>query len=48
MQEHVIRGGLCGRTAKGRVMHTRGIRAIRENVRLNTGLWNLALARIGR
>lgn len=48
VQEHVMRGGLCGSTATGRVMHTRGIRAIRENVRLNTGLWNLALQRIGR
>ncbi|WP_256220232.1 MULTISPECIES: DUF932 domain-containing protein [unclassified Variovorax] len=48
VQEHVLRGGLPGHTARGRVMHTRGIRAIRENVRLNTGLWNLALQRIGR
>jgi len=48
VQEHVLRGGLAGRTARGRVMHTRGIRAIRENVRLNTGLWDLALRRIGR
>ena len=47
-QEAVIRGGLAGRTVKGRPMHTRGIRAIRENVRLNTGLWDLALRRIGR
>ncbi|GEM_PF-5781718 len=29
-------------------MHTRGIRAIRENARLNTGLWQLALRRIGQ
>jgi hypothetical protein len=48
VQEHVLRGGLPGRTARGRVMHTRGIRAIRENVRLNTGLWDLALRCIGR
>lgn len=47
-QEAVLRGGLPGRTIKGRPMHTRGIRAIRENVRLNTGLWDLALRRIGR
>lgn len=47
-QEHVLRGGLPGRTARGRHMHMRGIRAIRENVRLNTGLWKLALQRIGR
>ncbi len=48
LQEHIVRGGVCCRTATGRAMHTRGIRAIRENVRLNTGLWNLALQRIGR
>lgn len=48
VQEHVLHGGLAGRTARGRVMHTRGIRAIRENVRLNAGLWQLALRRIGR
>ncbi|MDR6860958.1 DUF932 domain-containing protein [Variovorax guangxiensis] len=48
VQEHALLGGLRGRTATGRSMHTRGVRAIRENVRLNTGLWNLALKRIGR
>ena len=48
VQEHVLRGGLPGRTARGRVMHTRRIRAIRENVRLNAGLWSLALQCIGR
>ncbi|MBS0341377.1 MAG: DUF932 domain-containing protein [Proteobacteria bacterium] len=47
-QEAILKGGLPGRTAQGRAMHTRGIRAIRENVRLNTGLWDLALRRIGR
>lgn len=47
-QEAVLQGGLPGRTVQGRAMHTRGIRAIRENVRLNTGLWGLALRRIGR
>jgi hypothetical protein len=48
VQEHVLRGGVAGRTVRGRAMHTRGIRVIRENVRLNTGLWDLALRRIGR
>jgi hypothetical protein len=48
VQEAVVQGGLSGRTAKGRAMRTRCIRAIRENVRLNTGLWNLALKRISR
>lgn len=48
VQEHALRGGVYGRTATGRAMRTRGIGAIRESVRLNTGLWRLALARIGR
>lgn len=48
VQEHCLGGGLPGRTARGRAMHTRGIRAIREHVRLNAGLWELALRRIGR
>jgi hypothetical protein len=48
IQEHTLQGGLTGRTAAGRAMRTRGIHAIRESVRLNTGLWSLALRRIGR
>ncbi|MBT2304028.1 DUF932 domain-containing protein [Variovorax paradoxus] len=48
VQENVMRGGLCGRSALGRAVRTRGIRAIREDVRINTGLWKLALQRIGR
>jgi len=48
IQEHTLRGGLDGRSAAGRAMRTRGIRAIRETVRLNAGLWDLALRRIGR
>jgi hypothetical protein len=48
IQEHTLRGGLSARSATGRAMHTRGIRAIRETVRLNTGLWRLAMQRIGR
>lgn len=42
IQENVIRGGLSGRTATGRARRTRGITAIREDIRLNTGLWELA------
>ncbi len=42
IQENVLRGGLLRRQASGRVNRTRGITAIREDVRLNTGLWELA------
>ena len=42
VQEHLMRGGLRRRTASGRLAVTRGIRAIGEDVRINTGLWQLA------
>jgi hypothetical protein len=45
VQENVLRGGIVRRTASGRLARTRAIRAIREDVRLNSGLWDLALAR---
>ncbi len=45
VQENVLRGGIPRRSATHRLTRTRGITAIREDVRLNTGLWELALAR---
>lgn len=45
VQENVLRGGIVRRTASGRLIRTRAIRAIREDVRLNSALWELALAR---
>jgi hypothetical protein len=42
VQENVLRGGLIGHAASGRVRRSRGITAIREDLRLNTGLWELA------
>ncbi|HEV2269973.1 MAG TPA: hypothetical protein VGR92_10970, partial [Steroidobacteraceae bacterium] len=39
VQENVLRGGIVRRTASGRLMRTRAIQAIREDVRLNAGLW---------
>lgn len=45
VQENVLRGGIVRRTPTGQVRRTRAIRAIREDVRLNSGLWELALAR---
>lgn len=46
VQENVLRGGLCGRSANGRPMRSRAIRAIHEDVRLNNELWQLAVARL--
>lgn len=43
VQENVMRGGVIGTSASGRATRTRGIRAIREDVRINTGLWHLAM-----
>lgn len=42
VQENLLRGGLVRRSATGRLVRTRRIRSIREDVRLNSGLWDLA------
>ena len=44
VEEHVIKGGLSYRTGTNRQMQSRGIRAIREDVRLNSELWRMATA----
>jgi len=44
VQESLMRGGIQGYTATRRATQTRSIRAIREDVRINTELWRLALA----
>ncbi|MBM0105783.1 DUF945 domain-containing protein [Steroidobacter sp. S1-65] len=46
VQEHLLRGGLTRRTAGDRIVKTKGIRAIREDVRLNVGLWDRAMLEI--
>src|SRR5215471_11812513 len=45
VQENILRGGLARRSASNRLTRTRRITAIREDVRLNSGLWELALGR---
>jgi len=42
VQENMIKGGLSGKTATGRRMHTRGVSGVNENVKLNRALWSLA------
>jgi hypothetical protein len=42
VQENMLRGGLPGRTAQGRRMHTREVASIDRNVGLNRALWVLA------
>jgi hypothetical protein len=41
-QEALLRGGLCRRAASGRLSRTRRISSIKEEIRLNSGLWDLA------
>lgn len=43
VQENLLRGGLSRRSTSGRLTRTRRITAIRQEVRLNSGLWDLAL-----
>lgn len=42
VQENLLQGGLSRRCASGRLTRTRRITAIRQEVRLNSALWDLA------
>jgi hypothetical protein len=42
VQENLLRGGLSRRAANGRLTRTRRITAIRQDVRINSALWDLA------
>ena len=42
VQENMIKGGVAGRSARGRRMTTRGVTGVNENVKLNRALWTLA------
>jgi hypothetical protein len=42
VQGNLLGGGLLRRSPSGRLLRMRGINAIRENVRINCGLWDLA------
>lgn len=44
VQENALRGGLSRRSVSGRLVRTRCIQSIREDVRLNGALWNEATA----
>lgn len=44
VQESSMRGGLEYHTKKGRLVKSRAIRAIREDIRINTALWTAATA----
>jgi hypothetical protein len=43
VQENTMRGGVAYTNLRGRSASTRGIRAIREDVRINTALWGAAM-----
>ncbi|WP_316442073.1 DUF932 domain-containing protein, partial [Escherichia coli] len=44
IQENLIKGGLSGRNAKGGRSHTRAVRGIDGDVKLNRALWVMAEA----
>ena len=45
VQTNLLGGGLVKRSASGRLTRTRPIRAIQRDLELNSGLWDLAIAR---
>jgi hypothetical protein len=46
VQENLLRGGISGRSANGRCTRSRAIQAIRQDVRINNDLWQLAMSLI--
>ncbi|WP_141026863.1 DUF932 domain-containing protein, partial [Salmonella enterica] len=42
IQENLLKGGLPGRTAKGKRSHTRAVNGIDGDIRLNRALWVMA------
>lgn len=42
IQENLVMGGLTGKSANGRVTHTRQLQDVRKLVSVNTGLWDSA------
>jgi hypothetical protein len=46
VQENLLRGGLSRRSVSGRLTRTRRISSIREDVRINGRLWDLASQRL--
>ena len=45
IQSRILRGGLTRRSASNRLLRSRPITAIREDLRLNSALWEMAIAR---
>jgi hypothetical protein len=45
LQENLLQGGILRRSASNRLTRTRRITAIGEDVRLNSALWEMAIAR---
>lgn len=42
LQENLLKGGLSGRTAKGKRTHTRAVNGIDGDIKLNRALWVMA------
>ena len=45
LQENLLQGGILRRSPSNRLTRTRRITAIGEDVRLNSALWEMAIAR---
>ncbi len=42
IQENMLKGGISGRSAKGKRIHTRAIHSIDTDIKLNRALWVMA------
>lgn len=48
IQENLVSGGITGKSANGRATHTRLLQDVRKVVSVNTGLWELAAAKVSK
>ncbi|EFE3358369.1 hypothetical protein CIZ90_005134, partial [Escherichia coli] len=42
IQENMLKGGISGRSARGKRIHTRAIHSIDTDIKLNRALWVMA------
>ncbi|EOK7563078.1 DUF945 domain-containing protein, partial [Escherichia coli] len=42
IQENMLKGGIAGRSARGKRIHTRDIHSIDTDIKLNRALWVMA------
>jgi hypothetical protein len=48
IQENMLRGGLEGLSANGKLTHTKPVTGLHQDLQINMGVWELAMRAIDR